>query len=101
MTTEEAWRTWLNGAFGAADEIDRLRQQRDDARREGRTPLQSLPERLRKAAQEIRESWSDMEPSDSFPQYREHDMAQADLFAAAAAEIERLCAVIGQRNEEP
>jgi hypothetical protein len=61
MNAEEAWRTWweaegkhmerllhhdavdhmasvnriawLNGAFGATEEIDRLRQQRDDARR--------------------------------------------------------------------
>lgn len=85
----------------AADEIDRLRAGRDAAKREGRTPMPSLPERLRKEAQEIRESWSDMEPCDSFPHYRAHDMAQAELFDAAAAEIERLCAVIGQGNEEP
>ncbi len=60
MTTEEAWRTWwdeegkhmerlrhhnavehmasvtliawLNGAFGAADEIERLRKERDEAK---------------------------------------------------------------------
>lgn len=70
MTTEEAWRTWwdaegkhmerlphhdavdhmasvtkiawLNGAFGAAEEIDRLRAERDELRERLRRSNQAL-----------------------------------------------------------